>query len=304
VAADRAQLHLVCGHSWADCATEIVAAEEYGQHAVDERALLHLLQRLFGVEGQSVRSEGRGQPIRLGSTSGGECEVWAWLRPSEPAFANWIGDLETRARGKHRARVLVPTPRRIYSHTFERYGPGQPVEVVHLDQALTIVGREIVPSPSRGRHGTRVPWADAVVVARPGARLRVAAGVRWSHITIEYVNDDTVAVRVGARSPVRISSADLGLRADSGAAAKRPQPWELLLALCAGNGSCSRGSVGAPDLGALRTRATRLSKLLCAVFGIADAPLHVDGRSQSVRADFLALPETRRERSRRERADR
>jgi hypothetical protein len=298
VAADRAQLHLLCGRASGDCPPEIVAAEEYGQHALDEPALVRLLQRLFGVDGQPPRIEGRGQPIRLGRSPGGDCEVWAWLRPFEPAFANWMGDLENRMHTKQRRRalVLVPTHARIYNHTFERYGPGQPVEVVYLDRALTVDGHQIVRTPPRPGPTARVPWS-APVLDRQGARLRVAAGVRWSHITIEYVNDDTVAVRVGAHPPTRMSAADLGLKRELGG--KPPPLWELLLALCAGNGTCSRRGAGAYNLGALRTTASRLSKRLSAVFGIVEPALHVDKRTESVRSDFLARPETRRSSTRR-----
>jgi len=298
VAADGAHLHLLCGRVSGGCATEILPAEGLGQHGLDEPALVRLLQRLFGVDGQAARSEGRGQPIWLGRSLGGHPEVWAWLRPSEPAFAVWMGDLEERARGRP-ALVLVPTPACIHAETFERYGPGQPVEVVHLDRALTVDGGEIVRAPAWGAQRARVPWAQDDVVVRTGVRLRVPAGVRWSHITIEYVTDDVVAVRIGAHPPVRLSAADLGLTRES--TANVSHLWELLLALCAGNGTCTRGRVGASSLAALRVRATRLSSRLCTAFGMPDPPLHVDSQTQSVRADFVARPETRRASTRRDR---
>lgn len=299
VAIDRDNLQLLCGRPFGSCETETVPAAELGQHALDELALVRLLQRLFGVEGQSPRSEGRGQPIWLGRRPGGSCDVWLWLRPSEPAFAMWMGELETRTLDASRALVLVPTPRHIYSHTFERYGAGQPLEVVHLERALAIEGCEIIRAPLSARPIAPLPRTLGPRVDRQGTRLRVPVGVRWSHITFEYVDDRTVAVRIGADSPTRLTALDLGLK--HGVDGEPAALWELLLAICAGNGTCSRGSVRAPNLGALRTQATRLSKRLCAVFGIAQAPLHVDRGTQSVTADFLARPETRRSSTRRDR---
>jgi hypothetical protein len=98
---------------------------------------------------------------------------------------------------------------------------------------------------------------------------------------------------------VRLSAADLGLRSEM--EGKSSPLWDLLIALCLGNGKCSRAAISAPNVGVLRTRATRLSKHLCAVFGLEDPPLHVHKRTQTVHADFLARPETRRSSTRRDR---
>ena len=299
VAVDGEQLHLVCGRPSGDCPTEIEPASDLGQHALDEAALLRLLQRLFGVAGQSPRAEGRGEPLHLGREPGDHREVWLWLRPHEPLFAMWLGDLESRTQGEGRALVLVPTSKRIYQHTFQRNGPGQPVEVLCLDRALAIDGLAIVRAPPPAARPVGVPWSHGAYVERRGVRLRVPAGVRWPHIFIEYVNGDTVAVRFGVSSSVRLSAADLGLRSEM--EGKSSPLWDLLIALCLGNGKCSRAAISAPNVGVLRTRATRLSKHLCAVFGLEEPPLHVHKRTQTVHADFLARPETRRSSTRRDR---
>ena len=297
VAVDRDDLHLICGRPSHGCAAETVPAAELGQHALDEAALVRLLQRLFGVEGQPACSEGRGQPTCLGRSPIGDGDLWLWLRPTEPAFAMWMGDLETRTHDRQRALVLVPTPERIASHTFERYGPGQPLEVVHLERALTLDEGLIVRTPPRTRLSAPLPRTLGPAVDRPSTRLRVEVGVRWSHITFEYVDDRTIAIRVGAHPPVRLSAIDLGLNHPLDG--KVPALWALLLGLCAGNGTCSRSSVEVPSLNALRILATRLSERLCATFGIANSPLHVDRTTQSVTAEFLARHETRRASTRR-----
>ncbi len=297
VATGGEELHVLCGRASGGCPAEVFPAADLGQHGLDESALLRLLQRLFGVEGQPARREGRGQPMGLGRSLGGDCDVWAWLRPEEPVFTVWMGELEPRAPGK-RALVLVPTHARIRTETFERYGPGQPIEVVHLDRALTLELGEIVRTARPAERAARVPWTQEPVVTRPGASLRVPAGVRWSHITFEYVDDDVVAMRVGAHAPRRLSAADLGLARES--TAKGSRLWELLLALCAGSGVSTRRRIGASSLEALRVpRGARLSRRMCRAFGIPEPALHVDKQTESVRADFVALPETRRASTRR-----
>ncbi|MGH7294548.1 MAG: hypothetical protein ACRELB_06440 [Polyangiaceae bacterium] len=298
LSADGAQAHLFCGRSSGECPAEIEPVSELGQHALNEGELVRLLQRLFGVAGQSPRSEGRGQPMLLGRTPGARREVWLWLRPDEPAFGIWMGELESRALDGLRALVLVPTSRRVHAHTFERYAPGQPVEVTYLDSALTVDGLAIVRAAAPAGPPLRVPCLDGPFVERSGVRLRVPAGVGWAHIFIEYVNGDTIAVRFGASAPVRLSAADLGLKREMDG--KASQLWELLLALCLGSGTCSRIDLNAANVGVLRTRATRLSKHLCAVFNLEEPPLHVHRRTQTVRADFHARPETRRSSTRRE----
>jgi hypothetical protein len=144
-----------------------------------------------------------------------------------------------------------------------------------------------------------VPWQPSTIVDRPSARLHVPAGVGWSHIAIEYVDDDVVAVRIGARSPVRLSAAELGLTQESNG--RVSLQWNLLLALCEGHGTCTCAAAGTPTMEAFKTRVARLSQQLCEVFQIRELPLHVDSKAQSVRADFRAAPETQRSATRRRR---
>ena len=292
ISSDGADLHLLCGGPSGDCPTEIVPADELGQHALDEVALARLLQDLFGVAGQSTRFLGPDRPLQLGRMPGDHQEIWFWIRPDEPAFSMWMGELEKRSRDGHRALVLVPTSRRVHEHTFARYAAGQPVEVAYLDRALTVAGVAIVRAPPTGAPPPRVAWADTALVDRLGVRLRVPPGLCWTDVFIEYVNGDTVAVRFGTGHPERLSAADFGLKSEMDGRPNRL--WQLLLALCLGDGMCSRADVDAHNLGVLRTRATRLSKQLCAVFGLEDVPVHVHQRDETVRADFAARRETRR----------
>jgi hypothetical protein len=134
-------------------------------------------------------------------------------------------------------------------------------------------------------------------VQRASVRIQVPAGIGWSQISIEYVDDDVVAIRVADQPPVRLSSAELGLTKDPNGS--QNLQWRLLLALCEGAGRCTRSATGAPNMDVLKKRAERLGDALCAVFGLPDRPLHINSREQLVWSDFCAAPETRREASRR-----
>ncbi len=290
-------LTLLCGQTERRCPAETVAAADCGQHALDEGALVRLIQELFGVATEASRREGRGQPIWLGGARASYSEVHLWLRPQEPDFSDWLAELVARRGESSRSLVLVPTSRRVRVDTFERHGPGQPVEIVHLDRALALDGARVVrtsPNPVP----VRVPWPEEPVAAR-GLRLRLPAGVRWAHITIEHVEDDILGIRVGAHPPVRVTAAELGLT--RGTSGRLSDLWELLRALCDDGGTTTRARVGAPNVNALRVQASRLSDRLCTAFGIAQSPLHVEAETETVRADFVALPEPRRTLRRRDR---
>jgi hypothetical protein len=303
VAVDGAELHLLCGRGDGRCDPEVVPAREYGQHALDEAALVRVLQDLFGTTGDTPRREGCGQPLWLGRTPGGAVELWLWLRPQEPDFSDWVGDLGQRHGRPERTLVLVPTDRHIRIDTFPRHGPGQPVQIVDLHGALALDGGRIVVRVSRPAQEP-VLWSDDATSAQVGmtTRLRVPPGVRWSHITIEHIENDFLGVRVGAHPPIRVTAAELRLTRES--TGKLSDLGVLLCALCADGGRTTRAAVGAPNVRALRVQATRLSDVLCAAFGIRATPLHVDGKTETVYADFIALPEPRRTLRRRERRER
>jgi hypothetical protein len=255
------------------------------------------VKALFVVDRETVRREGRGQPLGLGRTPGRAEDLYLWLRPTEPEVSDWIADRLHQRLRPERTLLLVPTPRLVRVDTFERHGPGQPVEIVHLERALTVDGGQIVRVAS-GAPPLRLPWPTEPVLGR-GIRLQVPAGVRWPHITIEHVDDDILGVRIGAHPPVRVVAAELGLTRET--SGKLSDLWVLLRTLCEDGGTTTRARVRAPNVNALRIQATRLSELLCAAFGIPDTPLHVEGRTETVRADFVALPEPRRTTRRRDR---
>jgi hypothetical protein len=299
---DGPELHLSCGQPSGDCKTEIVPSAELGQHALDEDALVKLLQHLFGVEAHRPRTDGRRRATWLGCLPGGHRDVWLWLRPREPAFSTWMGAAEARSRESgHWAFVLVPTGKHVPAHTFERYGRGRPVEIVYLDRVLALEAGEIVlaEAPVDSTPAPRVPGKPGPLVERPGVRIHVPAGLRWSHIAIEYVNDTTLCVRIGTYPPQRLTPPDLSLKLEVGG--DHTVLWQLLLALCAGNGVCSSGAAHSSTLYVLRKRTSRLARRLRRAFGMDDLPLHVDGRSLTVRADFIARPETLRASTRRDR---
>lgn len=293
ISGGRAQVR--CGRLSDECATESFEEGELGQHVLNELALVATLQALFEVDGQPVYRERRGQVFSLGrSATAGRARAWLWLRPREPDFSLWMRELEER---EDRAHVLVPTAAQINTQTFDRYGPGQPLSIVHLDRALSVHDGRIVRVCDDAQPRARVPWPMSQRVQRTPARVHTPAGTEWRQITIEYVDNDVVAIRVGDADPVRLTAADLGLtRASNG---KLSDQWRLLVALCAGSGSCERRSVGASSVDVLIMRATRLGASLCEVLGIEGNPLHVSSRDETVVCDFRALPETSRELTRR-----
>jgi hypothetical protein len=297
VAVSEGRAEVRCGRLPEECAPESFQQGELGQHTFNELGLIATLQPLFGVEGQPVFRERQGQVFWLGrSAAEGGALVWLWLRPREPGFSLWMRELEDRGG---RARVLVPTAAGIYTQTFDRYGPGQPVSIVHLDRALSVDGKRIVRVSEASEERARLPWPIAQPVQRTPARVHTPAGTQWRQIAIEFVNDDVVAIRVGDADPVRLTAAELGLtRATNG---ETNEQWRLLVALCAGSGTCERRSVGAASVDVLITRATRLGARLCDVLGIEGNPLHVSSRDETVTSDFRALPDTRRELARRSR---
>ena len=294
VAADpaAAKLHALCGRSPSQCPTDSFAEHELGQHELCEAALATLLQGLFEAQGQAVGRHGRGAILSLGQKEPGPAgrELWLWLRPKEPDFSQWARDLEDRPR---QAIVLVPTPALVHADTFNRYGPGRPVQIMYLNHTLTIEGGRIVRAEEGVAPPARVPWATERHVERSHARVHTPAGTRWGDITIEKVDGHVVAVRIGDRAPARLSAAEFGMTSEANG--EPTEQWKLLLELCDGSGTCTRGSVGASSMDVLKVRMRRLGIRLCAVFGIAELPLHVSSDDESVRTEFRAFPHTRRE---------
>jgi hypothetical protein len=296
VAADGARLHLLCDRPGGGCPAEILDAQGQDEHVLDEAALVRVVQKLFDIAEQPVRRDGHDEALWLGQARPGDPHVWLWLRPREPDFAFWLRRLEDTLSGSA-ALVLVPTPAFIHPDTFDRYGAGQPIRVVHLSRSLTLVDGRFVRAEAAGPAPARALWQPGALVERRGTIVRLPAGTTWRDVTIEYVNDDVVAVRVGQELPVRVTAAELGLVHEAtGAAGDR---WQLLVALCAERGTCTRGAVGAASMDAFKKRVHRLAARLCEVFGLRDLPLHVDSETESVRADFHALPEPRRTTARR-----
>ena len=257
---------------------------------------MRVVQELFEVAGQGVRRDARGQALCLGSPRPGDPHVWLWLRPREPEFAFWLRWLEDTLAGAP-ALVLVPTAALVHPDTFNRYGAGQPIQVVYLNRALTVADGRIVRGDGAAPAPVRALWQPGALVERRGTIVRVPAGMTWRDVTLEYVNDDVVAVRIANELPVRVTAAELGLVHEGTGAAG--DLWQLLVALCADRGTCTRAAVSAASMDAFKKRVHRLAARLCEVFGLRDLPLHVDSETESVRADFQALPEPRRTTARR-----
>jgi hypothetical protein len=284
-------VQVTCGRSPEECAAESFQPGELGQHVLDEAALVRLLQNLFGTDGKDAPRGPTDRALSLGRSRDGR-DVWLWPRPREPEFTLWMREREDLVDP---TLVLVPTPARIYAETFDRYGPGQHASIAHLDRTLGIDGGAIVRArlpPSV----TRLPWSVAEPTERSAVHFRTPAGTTWRHIAVEQVDGEMVSIRVGEQRPVRASASELGLTSETSGAPNAQ--WRLLLALCEGSGTCTRGSVGASSVSVLKMRAQRLGDQLCVVFGIPESPLHVTARDETVRSDFIAAPETRRAASR------
>ncbi|HEY1697941.1 MAG TPA: hypothetical protein VGG39_37535 [Polyangiaceae bacterium] len=282
-----------CGRSTPECEALVLDARGIAAHGFVELAFAALLQQLFDAGTSAIFRER--DVLLLGrSFSEAGALVWLWIHPQESRFSLWMHEQERRAA---RALVLVPTGETLHQETFERYGAGRPVSIVHLDRVLTIdsgriVRRQEVNAPAR------VPWQPRQV-ERTVARVRTPAGTTWREIAIEYVDADVVGIRVRDFEPIRLTAGELGLTRVR--TAQLSDQWHLLRGLCEGSGTCTRAQVGAPSMDVLSKRAGRLGAQLAFVLDMATNPLHLDTSNETVSSEFRAHPEPLRTASRRNR---
>jgi hypothetical protein len=196
--------------------------------------------------------------------------------------------------------ALVPTARHLTPEMRAKHGPGAVVVFEVLEESLTVRGGRLtragaaapdaaeLPAPASTRN-TRVRSGRAAAadgsVLFPGAKT-------WVDVAIHVVNERLLLVVVAGRR-WRVSPADCGM--ETKASRRATLAWELLHAICDGNGTFMGRRFGGPQ--ALKSTLKRLRRHLRALFGLGDDPFFPFRRKEGWHARFRAgdrLPEDER----------
>jgi hypothetical protein len=174
-----------------------------------------------------------------------------------------------------RALILVPTARALTKKLRESHGPGRPVQIEALEEALTTEGGRLArggrvlpeaagfsrappPAPAPPADPPRAPRAQAV---------RITGVERWNQVRMCLVNATTIRLDIPGRS-FRVTYVDLGM-----ADARNREPtqlWEALVEFCEGNGYFKTRRFSGPK--ATKTMLSRLRKKLKGLFGLHERP--------------------------------
>jgi hypothetical protein len=191
----------------------------------------------------------------------------------------------------HRSRrtlALLPVARWLADADRAKHGPSALVAVEVLEEVLVArdgqlahKGAESAAAPASAEPPPAAPRAP-LRSSRP-APLHVPGAKRWNEVTISLVDERTVRIDVGGRSHRRTHT-DLGM--GHGQSREPTKVWEMLVALCEGNGYLSTSRFGGPV--ATKTLVSRLRGALRAVFGLTQDPLHRYSSEQGWRTRFVA----------------
>jgi hypothetical protein len=214
------------------------------------------------------RIEGRGLPVPGVFDRSFQCIGWIREEDGDRAVvlvANPERGLAMTLHYPQRALVLVPTARALTKKHRERHGPGRPVHVEALEEALTTKGGRLA-------RGDRVlPKAPARPPRAHAARITGAE--RWNQVRMRLVNQTTIRIALPGRS-FRATHIDLGMDKPN----REPtQLWEALLEFLDGNGYFKTRRFGGTR--ATKTMLSRLRKKLKALFGLHEPPFDYCGRA-------------------------
>jgi hypothetical protein len=191
--------------------------------------------------------------------------------------------------------ALVPTARHLTPAMRAAHGPGATLVFEVLEESLTIRGGRIARAGARAPDAAELPAPHSS--RAPHARAPAAGGVlfpgakTWGEVAISIVNEHLLLVVVAGRRR-RVSAADCGMATKAGHPTKA---WELLHAVCDGNGTFMGRRFGAAQ--ATKRTVSRLRRQLCSLFGFADDPFFPFRRKEGWHARFRAcdrLPEGER----------
>ncbi len=228
------------------------------------------------------RIEGRGLPVAGVFDKSYQCIGWIRDEGGDRAVVlvpNPQRALNVVLHYPQRALVLVPTARAVTAKHRENHGPGRWVHIEVLEEALSTKGGRL----ARGERDL-APAAAPSIASSPSA-AKIEGLERWNLLRVCKVNSKMVRFDVGKRR-YRRTPWDLGMAYKNGRALKRE--WHLFMEVCDGHGYFKSWRFG--DAQATRKLVQRLSKSLCAYFGLEDSPFHRYRRDAGWRAKFVAEP--------------
>lgn len=291
-----------CSRVPAECHAVELSADDRAEVAISLPDFVRALRALLGVDDGHASTSGALprraiEPIRLGAqSSGGSRDVFLATTLDSAALASFLA---LRGSADRPTLVLVPTASRLAPNTIARHGAGDHVEIVVLEDALTLRDGALALLSAR----PRMRLVSATQDARPahaeeadGRRQRdrdltKASGVAlrprvWGELEIAAIDLETVRAKVGARH-IRCNPGDLGLASEQNR--KPTKLWTLLLAICHGNGEFQWRNFGhGPKVKRL---VADLRKKLKAAFGLDEDPFHPFSGSRGWRARFQAKPD-------------
>jgi hypothetical protein len=287
VVADERSGHLaLCTREPVECETLTLGSEQLAQQHVSMDRLLAVARRELRIDGSEPtdRDGGRGarQPVCIGEQGVASPRDVFWMPRAHSAALEPF--LAMREHAPRPTLLLLPTLTGLEAHVAVRHAAGAKVEIDALAEALGVRDGRIValrrlraapaPAPEPDTSGAADSSAPACPLV-PRARC-------WEDVRIQALDGETVLVIVGRRKQ-RLTCFDLGLASKS---RKPVRAWEMLLAVCAGEGSFRWKQFR--TFGNAKTILWRLRKALCAAFGIADDPFHDFSYEDQWRAKFRA----------------
>ena len=242
-----------CGQSPPECDDEWLGREAVATVVIRLASLATLIARQLGV--RRAREDlphawgAPAEPRLLGtqeraSFEGAVRDVFLSLRPRAEVTVAWLALRERAARA---ALVIVPTARRLAPEVPARHGPMDRVEILALDDALTLKdGVVALGSRGAGLHAVRAERAgnDTSEAAPDGTRLspkkkhepmRKTRGLalppiaKWRDLRVCLLEENTVRLDGGGKY-ARFTASELGLVWTS--THKPTRAWEALAMTC------------------------------------------------------------------------
>ncbi|MGO8992392.1 MAG: hypothetical protein ACLQVI_03625 [Polyangiaceae bacterium] len=303
-----------CGQAPPECDDEWLARDDVRTLVIRLASLTRLIARHFGV--RRAREElpqgtpgwgAPGEPRLLGTQEraaleGAVRDVFLSLRPRVEVTDAWLALRERAARA---ALVIVPTMKRLGPELPARHGPMDRVEILALDDALTVregivtaglrgAGMSAMRAERAGNDTSGAKQAAAGAQVATGKKkksepLRKTRGLalppiaKWRDLRVCLLDGDTVRLDGGGKY-ARFTASELGLVWTS--THKPTRAWEVLAMTCEHGGLLdykkfdSRWDV-------VRRHVSDLGKRMQALFGVHEPPFE-EPRDGVYRAKFVA----------------
>ncbi len=261
----------VCGDR-RSCVSVPLTEEQTLLHALNRRAWVDLLRRVFRLDGTISYD----MPGRFGLWSIGQAhgrEVFLSEKPDAHDLLQFVLAREAMPRP---TRVLVPTATRLDAFLAQRCGVGHRVEIAVLEDELAIAGGQMEvraqAAPAMAEHGRAVSQRV----------FPLSSEASWRDLRVYRVDGHTVSVRSGGMHK-RLTYIDLGMASEKNREPTRA--WELLMALCEGGGTLRwRG-----DAVTVKRQVSTLRAHLKDAFGLEGDPFAPYAKG-GWRSQFAAYP--------------